>query len=59
MGKIVPYIMENKKCLKPPTSHCILKAKRDAFSDCPSADFQGFQLALHTPLDPAAVLRAT
>jgi hypothetical protein len=23
MGSIVPYIMENKKCLKPPTSHSI------------------------------------
>ena len=21
MGRIIPYIMENKKCLKPPTSH--------------------------------------
>ena len=24
MGKIIPYIMKNKKCLKPPTSICIL-----------------------------------
>jgi hypothetical protein len=21
MGRIIPYIMENKKCLKPPTKH--------------------------------------
>jgi hypothetical protein len=21
MGRIIPYIMENKKCLKPPTSY--------------------------------------
>jgi len=23
MGRIVPYIMENNKCLKPPTRHCL------------------------------------
>ena len=23
MGRIIPYIMENKKCSKPPTSHTI------------------------------------
>ena len=22
MGRIIPYVIENKKCLKPPTSHC-------------------------------------
>jgi hypothetical protein len=24
MGRIIPYIMENKKCLKPPTSEHII-----------------------------------
>ena len=26
-GKIIPYIMENKKCLKPPTSQLLIQKK--------------------------------
>ena len=28
MGRIIPCIMENKKCLKPPTSHCFISPSK-------------------------------
>jgi len=36
MGRIIPYIMENKKCLKPPTSDGLgfyLKVPQTNFSN--------------------------
>jgi hypothetical protein len=29
MGRNIPYIMENKKCLKPPTSNMLLYEDED------------------------------